>query len=871
MDKIIKVPVIKGVFWVEIPDAKLQIICGCPADCVKHLMKRGLIIQREVEGVLCETGPNAILLSDVMIQNGEFSNLAEFPVLQMLYKQGLIIPKHPNNTGQKPLLIGLGEQVQAQMQYIFRGNYGLVSLEEIRQGGVDEETAKQMMRLKKRFAFGQIKPSSLLLDSCVLGMEKREIRNGVTIERIAVNQFEISYHGDTVTVDLNLQGEDHYDPPYPLGFQSIPRDYFSVIHSGDGDGWDVNRPSMSSIVLFQGKIYLIDAGPNLFFNLTALGVGINEIEGIFHTHAHDDHFAGITSLMRSGHKIKYYAAALVRLTVEKKLAALLSMEENQFQDFFDCHDLPMDQWTDIQGLEVMPVFSPHPLETTNFLFRTLWSSGYKTYGHFADIVSLNVLEGMVTEDDDVPGVKRAFFEKVKKEYLVPLNLKKLDVGGGMIHGAAEDFRNDKSERIVLAHTSVNLTPSEKAIGSSAPFGISDVLISGQNDFARRLAFQFLQSHFSRVPFHHLRMLLNNEVVAINPGAIILKEGDCCEDVLLILTGLVEKIFSGENRLSRLMAGTLLGEDSALKQTPSPWTFRAASYVSALKISAGLYRQIIQKNDLMGKIERTATIRAFLESIDLLCEGLSHPVMAGIIDNLVYKTIASGSTVPCQDSGFLHVIRRGKMRRLIGTDSLDVLEVGHFFGEEGAIFGVPCLYHVMAEEETEILQIRGDLLADIPIVRWKLFEMYKTRAMQSIYSSDSSKVFYWRDEFGTGIASMDAHHKELFGIANNILNIIRFGQRRDELIAAMESLVVYTQYHFDAEEQLLVQHGFPNVDHHRDVHRTMARQVQALQETVFEGKYVNYLDFLSFLQTWLVQHLLKEDRSYGSFLHAKGVS
>ncbi|HIJ85819.1 MAG TPA: MBL fold metallo-hydrolase, partial [Magnetococcales bacterium] len=446
MDRIIKIPVIKGVYWVEIPDAKLQILCGCPADCVKHLMKRGLIIQREVGGVLCETGPNAILLSDVMIQHGEFSNLAEFPVLQMLYKQGLIIPKHPNNTGQKPLLIGLAEQVQAQMQYIFRGNYGLATLEEILQAGVDENTAREMLRLKKRFAFGQIKPSNMLLDNCVLGRERREIRNGVEIERIAVNHFEIFYQGSSVSVDLNLYGEDRYAPPYPLGFQSIPRDYFAVCHSGDGDGWDVNRPTMSSILLFQGKIFLIDVGPNLFFNLTALGVGISEIEGIFHTHAHDDHFAGITTLMRSGHKIKYYATPMVRLTVEKKLAALLSMEENQFNDFFDCRDLPLDVWTDIQGLEVKPLFSPHPLETNIFIFRTLWSNGYRTYGHFADIVSLNVLENMITEDDDAPGITRTLFEKVKTEYLQPLNLKKLDIGGGMIHGAAVDFKMDRSDR-----------------------------------------------------------------------------------------------------------------------------------------------------------------------------------------------------------------------------------------------------------------------------------------------------------------------------------------------------------------------------------------------------------------------------------------
>ncbi|GEM_PF-1316562 len=71
-----------GIYWIDIPEAGLYVLCGCPADSVKHLMKRGLIVTEDKNGALCETGPNAILLSEVPIQNERLSNLAEFPVLQ---------------------------------------------------------------------------------------------------------------------------------------------------------------------------------------------------------------------------------------------------------------------------------------------------------------------------------------------------------------------------------------------------------------------------------------------------------------------------------------------------------------------------------------------------------------------------------------------------------------------------------------------------------------------------------------------------------------------------------------------------------------------------------------------------------------------
>ena len=92
-----------GVYWVQVPEAGLYILCGCPGDVVKHLMLRGHIVEEHKGDINCETGPNVILLSDVLVQNGSFANLSEFPVLQMLYRQGMILPGHPNNNGRKPV------------------------------------------------------------------------------------------------------------------------------------------------------------------------------------------------------------------------------------------------------------------------------------------------------------------------------------------------------------------------------------------------------------------------------------------------------------------------------------------------------------------------------------------------------------------------------------------------------------------------------------------------------------------------------------------------------------------------------------------------------------------------------------------------
>jgi hemerythrin len=733
--RIHKIEVSSGIKWVTIPEVNLRILCGCPADAVKHLIKRGLILPQEIQGVACETGPNAILLSDILLQNGEVANLAEFPVLQMLYKQGLILPGHPNNTGRKPLLIGSADQVASQLRYIYRGNYGLVSREEIIQTCISEEQATEMMRLKLKFAFGRILPASDFIDTRIVSDDVIEISDGICIRRLQPNIFEFSYRGERVTVDLNLHPGDAYECPYSLGFRRFEPEYFSVIHSGDGDGWNINNPCMSSIITYQGNIYLIDAGPYISKILAALGIGIDQVNGIFHTHAHDDHFAGLTALMRTSRRIRYFATPLVRASVEKKLSALLGIEDKHFTDFFDVKDLFFDQWNNVDGMEIMPIYSPHPVETNIFVFRVLWSEGYRSYAHFADITSLNILEGMVTDQQEMPGLSQQTFERVRTAYLTPYDLKKIDIGGGMVHGNAKDFQEDTSDRLLLSHYSSELTPKEKEIGSSAPFGTIDVLVKGHIEDFRRHAFAYLQANLPGVSSYDLRTLINHPVTLINPGTLFLREGEASLEMLLLLSGWVEKIRARDYIFDTLTSGSLIGEDTLLDNRPSRYTYRASSFVWVLRLPAGLYNEIIKRNGLSDYVRRVADLRTYLNTIDLFNEGLSVTVLGRIIEGATERHFQTNEFIDGKDILAINIIRSGFVERTVGSKILDVLKPHNYFGEEGAILNLPSQYRYRALTETSVLQIPGELLGDVPIIRWKILEDYQHRKAQIRLGTD----------------------------------------------------------------------------------------------------------------------------------------
>ncbi len=864
--------VANGIYWVEVPGVDLYVLCGCPADSVKHLMKKGLISTKKKEGVDAETGPNAILLSDISIQNGSFANLAEFPVLQMLYRQGMILPGHPNNADIKPLLMGSEEQVRSQKQYIYRGNYGLVSEEEIMAAGESPETAREMMRLKLKFAHGKIRTIEEFFDSRSVTSDPVEIRNGVFIRRLKVNIFEFRYQGELLTVNLNLAPHESYEAPYPLGYHKIEREYFAVVHSGEGNGWDINRPCMASIIMFQGKIYLIDAGPNILYSLRSLGIGVNEIEGIFHTHAHDDHFAGLTTLMRSGHKIKYFATPLVRLSVTMKLSSLTSIKEEDFNNYFAVHDLEPDVWNEIDGLEIKPVNSPHPVETTIFLIRTLCEGGYRCYAHLADIASLTILRNMVNDNPEEPGISQEAFDRVRASYLTGVNLKKLDAGGGLIHGDAMDFRTDTSGKIILSHMSSELTNQQKEIGSGTSFGMVDVLISSYQDYLWKYAFYYLESHFPGVPRFQINMLVNNPVVTFNPESILIRKEEICNNIYLILTGDVELIRSDLGIIRMLSSGAVIGEISGLEQYPSKKTYRAVNFVQALQLPCSLYLDFIKRNGLYDDIKLLQEKREFIQNTWLFGEEISYMMQNRLANAMTLHTYEADTVIPGGERPGIHVVQEGKFQLFLKDDVFETLHAGDFFGAGNVLFGTPDIFQVRALVHSRVYHIRRDALLEIPIVHWKLFEVYE-KQMRKILNPDliSIPIIQWRDEYNINIQDMDSDHRSLFEITNTLYEAISAGEGRAVLEDKVDLIISYTGRHFAKEEQLLKKYGYPELNTQRKQHERFRETVMEYKRKYASNEIDLDIDFINLLRDWIINHILTEDRKYGVYLNRQGIS
>lgn len=516
------------------------------------------------------------------------------------------------------------------------------------------------------------------------------------------------------------------------------------------------------------------------------------------------------------------------------------------------------------------MFSPHPVETSVLLFRAIWEGGWRTYAHFADIVALDVLDSMVTQDPEQPGVSRTFFERVKSAYAIPADVKKIDIGGGMIHGQARDFRGDRSRKILLSHVARRYTDDEKEIGSGATFGAVDILIPGNQDYTLRAAHDFLRSYFPNVPSHQLRILLNAPLVTFNPQSIVIKAGETNRDIYLILTGTVEMIEVGSGVHNVMRAGSLAGEISGLLGKPSRETYRAENFVQALRLPCDLYMQFMNGNRVLAEISQLQAHREFLRRTPLFGEGLSDPTLNRVAAAVGRISLSASETFDPKGLGLV-MIQRGEAERRFAEEVYGLLAPGDFIGEETVLFGTPSMYSISANTALELIAIPAEALRSIPVVRWKLLETHERHLR--LFSESTrlrQRMSSLAGECALDVQRMDNQHVALIANAVALLAAIEAGKGRETVLETFRSMAAFASYHFAEEESLLRLYAYPDLERHATLHRRLLAVAGQFQARLSDGELPTAAEAETWLRAWVIAHIHAEDKKYSGFLNSKHV-
>jgi len=133
------------------------------------------------------------------------------------------------------------------------------------------------------------------------------------------------------------------------------------------------------------------------------------------------------------------------------------------------------------------------------------------------------------------------------------------------------------------------------------------------------------------------------------------------------------------------------------------------------------------------------------------------------------------------------------------------------------------------------------------------------------------VIEWKPAYSVGIASVDKQHRTLVSIIGHLQEAMLEGRTKEIVGPLFFAMNNYTQFHFEAEEQLLKENGYPGWESHRELHAGLIAQLKDLEKKYTDGTLHAGAPLMLFLKTWLVDHIGAHDQEFAAFLKEKGAS
>lgn len=135
---------------------------------------------------------------------------------------------------------------------------------------------------------------------------------------------------------------------------------------------------------------------------------------------------------------------------------------------------------------------------------------------------------------------------------------------------------------------------------------------------------------------------------------------------------------------------------------------------------------------------------------------------------------------------------------------------------------------------------------------------------------------WGPDLQTGVPAIDEQHQILVEMINEANVKLREAVEKVDVERMVRDLMNYALYHFDTEEELMVANDYlgarpEEAAKHSAEHRSFSETVANLHRDLTKGAPVSREGLMTFLNNWLVNHILKSDMRLADFLKSAASS
>lgn len=127
------------------------------------------------------------------------------------------------------------------------------------------------------------------------------------------------------------------------------------------------------------------------------------------------------------------------------------------------------------------------------------------------------------------------------------------------------------------------------------------------------------------------------------------------------------------------------------------------------------------------------------------------------------------------------------------------------------------------------------------------------------------LFAWDDKFKTNHAIIDADHRKLVDLVNQLADAMQAGKGKDVCGKVLNDLINYTKTHFATEERLMTVHAYPRAAEHKAEHAKLIKDVMDFKVKFDSGALTVTSSLLGFLRDWLINHISHSDKALAAAL------
>ena len=116
---------------------------------------------------------------------------------------------------------------------------------------------------------------------------------------------------------------------------------------------------------------------------------------------------------------------------------------------------------------------------------------------------------------------------------------------------------------------------------------------------------------------------------------------------------------------------------------------------------------------------------------------------------------------------------------------------------------------------------------------------------------------WSDDFSVHHEIIDQQHQMLFTLAHKAYRIANSPSSANEVKMILIEFFDYMKTHFRDEEQYMQAIGYPRLEEHRKIHRTIVADMAGMVKNVHSVEILKEM-ISTIAKDWLLTHILQED-------------